>query len=68
MSFSDFNKGGKGQWAVYYPSPQRFILTFSNLLAQQLLLILIGLFNKLSVQTLQPLIVIYSMGIFGLNH
>ena len=30
------NQGERGHWAVYYTSPQSFIITFSYLLAQQL--------------------------------
>ena len=48
-------------------SPQSFIIKFSYSLAQQLwglLMNLIGWFIKLSVQTLQQLIVIYIRGIF----
>ena len=29
---SDITKGGRGHWAVYYSSPQSFIVTFSYLL------------------------------------
>ena len=31
-----WNQGSRGQWAVYYTSPQSFILTFSYRLAQQI--------------------------------
>ena len=50
---------GRGQWAVHYTSPQSFIITFSNSMAQQLLGLLIGCLIKLSVQMFQPLILIY---------
>ena len=40
------NHGGRGHWAVYYASPQSFILALSYSLAQQLWGILIGWFIK----------------------
>ena len=49
----------RGQWAVYYTSPQSFIITFSYSLAYQLwglYWILICWFIKLSVQVFQPII------------
>ena len=39
-------QGGRGHWAVYYASPQSFIIMFSYLLAQQLLGLLLN-FNWL---------------------
>ena len=54
-------QGGRGHWSVYYTSPQSFIIKVSYSLAYQLWglkRILIGWFIELSVQTLQPLIVI----------
>ncbi len=33
---SEITRRGRGHWAVYYPSPQSFIITFSYLLASQL--------------------------------
>ena len=35
MILIDLNQGGFGQWAVYYTSPQSFILTFSYSLPLQ---------------------------------
>ena len=46
------------QWAVHYTSPQSFMITFSHWG------LLIGGFMKLSVQTFQPLILIYRRGKF----
>ena len=57
--------GRVGHCAVYYTSPQSFIITFSYSLTEQLwglLLHLIGWLIKLSVQTFQPIIVIYKSG------
>ena len=51
-------KRGRGQWAVYYTSPQSFKLMFSYMFGQQLkglLWILICCFIKLGAQTFQPL-------------
>ena len=53
---------GRGHWAVYYTSPQSFIITFLIRWLKNFgdfYLILIGWFIKLSVQTFQPLILIY---------
>ena len=63
-------KGGTGHWAVYYTSPESFILTFSYSLASKLLGLLLNfdLFPMLSVQMLQPLIVIYRSGNFVYHH
>ena len=36
MFVSVVNQGGMGHCAVYYTSPQRFVITFSCMLAQQL--------------------------------
>ena len=33
---ANISQEGRGQWAVYYTTPQSFKLTFSYLLAQQL--------------------------------
>ena len=49
---------GRGHWAVYYTSPQSFIIAFSYLLAQQLRGLSLN-FGNLSVKTFQPLIVLY---------
>ncbi len=53
-------QGGRGQWAVYYTSPQSFIILIRWLnnfgdLSQ----ILIGWFSKLSFHMFRPLIVVY---------
>ena len=58
-------QGGRGHWDLYYTSPQSFIITLYYLLAYQygdFYLISICQFIKLSVQTFQPLIVIYRRG------
>ena len=57
-------QGGRGHWAVY---SFRFKMKFSYSLAQhiwELFKILIGWFNKFSVQTFQPLIVLHKGGNF----
>ncbi len=57
------HQGGRGHWAVYYTSLQSSIIKFSNLLAYQLwghfieFWLVQGWFNKLSVQTFQPLFI-----------
>ena len=61
-------QGGRGQWAVHYTSPQSFIITFSNSIAQKLLGLLIGCLIKLSVQMFQPLILIYRRCNFVCHH
>ena len=61
----------RGQWVVYYTSPQIIIKMFSYSLAFQLWalqLILICCFIKLKVQTFQPIILIYRNGDFVYNH
>ena len=50
--------GGRKHWAVYYTSPKRFLIRWLNSFGDFYWL-LIGGFIKLSVQTFQPLIVIY---------
>ena len=60
-------QAGRGQWAVYYTSPQSFIKCFlihwfNNF--GYYYWILIGWFIKLSVQMFKPLIVICSRGNF----
>ena len=45
--------GGRGHWAVYYPSPQSFIITFPYLL--EYYFILIGWLFKLSINFNQKL-------------
>ena len=57
-----------GQWSVYYTSPQsftkiRWLYTFGDFY-----LILIGWFVKLSVKTIQPLVLIYRRGILHVHH
>ena len=49
----------RGNNGLFNTSPQSFIKVFSHLLLLILQWILIGWFIKLSVQTLQPLILIY---------
>ena len=65
-------QGGRGHWTVHYTSPQSFIVKFSYLSAGQLwgllLSLLVDLFIQLSVQTFQPLIVIYRTGSFVHHH
>ena len=63
-------QGGRAQWTVYYTSPQSLITKFSYSLAQQHWGLLLNLFwfIKKSVQTLQPLIVIYRRGNFEYHH
>ena len=39
---SRISKEGRGQWAVYYASPQSFLTTFSYLLAEQFWVLLVG--------------------------
>ncbi len=61
-----YNHGRRGQWAVYYTSPQGFMTMFSCSLTKQLwglFFDLIGWFIKLSVQIFQSPIVIYRRGI-----
>ena len=64
----NYCQGGRGQWVVYYTSPQSFMIVFSYSIAQQLwgLLLkfdwLVGWFIKFSVKTFQPLIVIVIIG------
>ena len=55
----DTKQDGKGQWAIFYTSPQSFIITFSFSLAEQLWGLLLN-FDWL----FQPLIVTYRMGNF----
>ena len=65
------NQVGRGHWDLYYTSPQSFIITVYYLLAYQygdFYLISICQFIKLSVQTFQPLIVIYRRGNFVFLH
>ena len=52
MRASATNQGGRGQWAVYYTSPQSFMSTFSRWLTNfgDFHWILIGWFIKMSVQ------------------
>ena len=51
-------QGRRGHWTVYYTSPQSFIIRISYSLTQ----IRFRSVNSLSVQTFQPLIVIYRRG------
>ena len=60
---------GMGQWAVYYTSPQSFMITFCysilNNFGDFYWIWLVGL---LGVQTFQPLISIYKRGNFVCHH
>ena len=57
----------RGQWTVYYTSPQSFIITF-DLITLGLLLNLYFWLILLSVQTFQTLILIYIRGNFVYHH
>ena len=57
LSYESNVQGGRGHWAVYYTSPQNFILTFSYSLARQLWGLGCGCFIKSRVRTFQLLIV-----------
>ena len=58
------NQGGRGHWAVYYTSPQTFILLFSYSLAQQIW----GLLLNFDWFVDWPLVVIYRWGNFVYHH
>ena len=61
-----------GQWAVYYTSPQSFIIVFLFVgfitLGTLVISVLIGCLIKLSVLTFQPLILMYRRGNFVYHH
>ena len=61
---------GRGHCAFYYTSPQSFIKTNLYSLAQQLwgLLLNFDCLIHLGIQTLQPLIVIYTRGNLMYHH
>ena len=58
-NFVFYKLEGRGQWTVYYTSPQSYI---------QLLLSFYWLVHKLRVQTFQPLIIIYRRSNFVNHH
>ena len=53
------NQGGRGNWGVYYTSPQSFRILFLILWLNNFGLRLLLNFDWLNVQTFQPLKVIY---------
>ena len=60
----NISHGGRGYWVVYYTSPKYILL----MLAWQLWGPLLNFIIKLSVQTFQPLTVIYRRGNFIYHH
>ena len=64
--YSIYTKGG-GLWAVYYTSPQSFLIYWFNNF-EDFNWILIGWFIKLGVQIFQPLTAIYTNDIFVYHH
>ena len=60
----------RGQWAVYYTGPQSFLTRFLIRWLYNfgdIKSFLIGRFIKLSIQTFQPMIVLYISGNFCLS-
>ena len=69
--FSIFHQGGRGHWAVYFTSPQSFIVTFSFSLAKQLWGFLLNfdwLVFEVECPNFQPVIVIYRRSNFVYHH
>ena len=69
-SVKNWTPWGRGHWAAYYNIPQSFKIHFLFVWLSNFgdyYLILIGWFIKLSVQTFQPIFVIYRRGNF-VNH
>ena len=66
-----FTQGGKGHWTLNFTGTQSFITTLSHLLAQKhwvYLLDFVGWFQISSVQTFQPIALIYRKGNFVYQH